>query len=139
MKKIFLLWCVLGVCLSLSVGRAIAEGRWVVCMKLQQPHDPGDKGKCFQCALADPGNQNFLNPACPGSVCQNSPGAMKRAFRTRKDAVEFIQTHCGCWYTTGDEEFRIPPPAVRDQRPSDSNPVQGGSPGVYVDPVVGSP
>jgi hypothetical protein len=107
-----LLLCVLAVFLIPAPDQADAQGRWVVCIKLDQPHDPGDVGKCYRCALTDSGGANELNPASPGNVCGNTPGVMKRAFTTRTLAMKFIQDNCGCWYTSGDDVWRLPDAAA---------------------------
>jgi hypothetical protein len=101
MKKALLLLVAAGIVLTLPPDISLGSGRWVVCIKLEAIRGPyGVSQTCYRCALADSGGPGYVQPANPTNPCQSSPGAQWRTFRTRTEAVWWIERNCGCRSST---------------------------------------
>lgn len=100
-KKCFVIFAIAVAALVALPGMSLGSGRWVVCIKLESVLGPyGMNQTCYRCALADSGGPGYVQPANVVNPCQSSPGSQWRTFRTRTDAVWWMERNCGCRSST---------------------------------------
>ncbi len=101
LKKCVIFIGILATALLATPATTIGSGRWVVCIKLETVRGPyGTNQTCYKCALADSGGAGYVQPANGFNPCQTSPGAQWKTFRTRTEAVWWIERNCGCRSST---------------------------------------
>jgi hypothetical protein len=100
-KPILCLLLVSIIAMCMATAMSEASGRWVVCIKAETVQGPLAINQiCYRCALADSGGPMYVNPVTGGNPCASSPGAQWRSFRTRTDAVWWMEKNCGCRSST---------------------------------------